>query len=196
MKNENDKPQFQEKLKVIKLFEFIWEVAKVLIVSLAIVLPIRAYIVQPFFVDGDSMEPNFFRHEYLLVDELSFRFRPPERGEVIVFRYPLDRRYYYIKRIIGLPGETIKFENGKIAIIKPNQEKIILDESSYLPDPAPVSFNEISLKDNQYYVRGDNRLRSFDSKDWGPINKDDIVGRVWLRIWPINKVHAFTPPKY
>lgn len=193
---ENNQNQGEEKSPAFKFFSFFWELAKVLIISLAIVLPIRTYIVQPFFVSGLSMEPNFSDHEYLLIDEISYRFREPQRGEVIVFKYPLNKTQYYIKRIIGLPGEKVKFEDGKIVIIKPDNEKMVLDESTYLPNPAPVYFSEISLNNNQYFVRGDNRASSFDSKDWGPISRDDIIGRVWLRVWPINKVQAFNPPTY
>jgi len=188
---EENKP-----LPLIKAFSFIWEIAEILIVALAIVLPIRTFVVQPFFVNGMSMEPNFYSNEYLLIDEISYRFREPQRGEVIVFRYPLAKKLYYIKRIIGLPGETLKFENGKIIIQKDGSKPFVLDESSYLPNPAPVAFSEITLKANEYFVRGDNRALSYDSKDWGPVTKDDIIGRVWLRIWPINKVHAFNPPQY
>ncbi len=193
-KDKNE--QNEKKSPISQAVNFVFEIIKVLGISLAIVLPIRTYIVQPFFVSGESMEPNFTNYEYILIDELSYRFREPQRGEVIVFKYPLNKKDYYIKRIIGLPGETIKFDNGKIVIVKPNGETLTLDESSYLPNPAPVSFPEITLAENEFYVRGDNRIRSFDSKDWGPIKREDIIGRVWLRIWPINKVQAFQAPNY
>src|SRR3989344_2413481 len=100
---------------------FIWETIKVVVISLAIILPIRYYLVQPFFVKGASMEPNFEDGDYLLVDELSYRFYAPERGDVVIFRYPLDQSQFFIKRIIGLPSETIEIKNNTVTIYNKNK---------------------------------------------------------------------------
>src|SRR3989344_8898539 len=91
-----------------ELLAFVWETIKVVVISLAIILPIRYYLVQPFFVKGASMEPSFEDGDYLLINEISYRFSAPERGDVIVFRYPKDRSQFFIKRIVGLPGETVE----------------------------------------------------------------------------------------
>ena len=99
-----------------KILYFIWEIVKIVVISLAIIIPIRYYLVQPFFVRGASMEPNFDNGEYLIIDELSYRFKEPGRGQVIVFKFPKDTSQYYIKRIIALPGETIEIRDKKIVI--------------------------------------------------------------------------------
>lgn len=165
----------------------VWEFVKILIISLAIVFPIRAYVAQPFIVEGDSMEPNFSDGEYLIIDEISYRFKKPERGDVIVFHPPTGQRIFFIKRIVGLPGETVKIENGKI-ILGSNDERVVLGEE-YLHEGIKTS-PDISLKlgESEYFVLGDNRDRSSDSRSWGALAKDNITGRVLLRLWPLNKL--------
>ena len=121
-------------------FLFIWESLKIVLVALLIVVPIRYFLFQPFFVIGQSMEPNFNNGDYLIVDEISYRFLEPKRGEVIVFKYPDNPTQRYIKRIIGLPGETIEIESGEIAIFSVDQF-LTLDESGYLPDLVETSGN-------------------------------------------------------
>lgn len=177
---------------------FLFEIIKTLVICLAIVLPIRYFLIQPFYVVGASMEPNFYDHEYLIVDELSYRLRSPERGEVIVFKYPLDTRQFFIKRIIGLPGERIKISNGAISIFNqeyPNGK--ILDENKYLPAGLKTLKDiDVTLKENEYYVLGDNRNRSKDSTDFGPIDKKLIIGKALIRGWPIDRINYFEAPEY
>ena len=166
------------------------EFIKIVVISLAIVLPIRAYVAQPFIVEGDSMEPNFSDGQYLIIDELSYNFKNPERGDVIVLRSPAQPAIFFIKRIIGLPGEELKIEGGKV-IIGTNSERVVLDEE-YIPegvDTIPDSF--IKLKDSEYFVMGDNRQRSSDSRSWGPLDEDNITGRAFLRLWPLTKINVF-----
>ena len=181
-----------------RVFKFFGEVIKIIVISLLIVLPIRHFLVQPFFVRGSSMEPTFSSQEYLLVDEISYRFRSPQRGEVVIFHFPRDPKQYYIKRIIGLPGEKIVISDGKVTVYSKDFPKgKTLDESDYLPPGhlTPGTFETI-LEQGQYFVSGDNRQASFDSRRWGALDREYIVGRVWLRIWPFNKVEAFTSPQY
>lgn len=162
-----------------------WEIIKVAVISLAIVIPIRTYIAQPFIVEGESMHPTFENGEYLIVDELSYRLHPPSRGEVIVFRYPLQPSEFFIKRIIGLPGETVKVENGSVVIKNKDGQPVILDES-YLPKSLKTSpDSSVTLNSDQYFVMGDNRPRSSDSRIWGAVPKENITGHVLLRLWPI-----------
>ncbi len=172
-----------------------WEVSKIVIIALAIVIPIRYFLFQPFFVKGQSMEPNFETGDYLIVDELSYRFREPQRGEVVVFKYPKDPSQRFIKRIIGLPGETIEIENGRVKIQKDNQE-IKLDESNYLSILETLGSIKVSLGENEYFVLGDNRLFSSDSRRWGNVPKKNIIGRVYLRAWPFAALAKIEIPEY
>ena len=126
----NQNNQFKSQFK-----DFIWETIKVIVISLAIIIPIRYFLIQPFYVKGASMEPNFHDHEYLIIDEISYRLNDPQRGDVVVFRYPNEPSQYFIKRIIGLPGETVQVEDGQITIINNYMPQgFILNESSYLPN--------------------------------------------------------------
>ena len=175
---------------------FIWEVAKIVIIALVIVVPIRYFLFQPFLVKGQSMEPNFQNGDYLIVDEITYKFRSPERGEVVVFRYPGDLSQRYIKRIIGLSGETIEIKDGKIYITK-NFQTQVLDESSYLPSNIQVPGNvKITLDDNDYFVLGDNRIASSDSRSWGTLPQKDIIGRAYLRAFPFASLARFEAPSY
>ena len=181
--------------------EFILEILRIVIISVAIIVPIRYYLVQPFYVKGASMEPNFHDHEYLLIDEISYRFRPPERGEIVVFRYPLNPREYFIKRIIGLPGETVSLRDGKIYIYNDQHpEGFLVNESNYLPadvQTMAMSENTVALGADHYYVFGDNRTRSMDSRQFGSISKEAIVGRVVFRGYPFDRLDSFfTTPQY
>lgn len=178
------------------LLYFLWEIAKIAIIALVIVAPIRYFLFQPFIVKGASMAPTFQTGDYLIIDELSYKFRTPQRGEVIVFRYPYDLSQRYIKRIIGLPGETIEINDGKITISK-NFETKILDESNYLLSDINTPGNmQIALDDNEYFVLGDNRIASSDSRQWGTLPKKDIIGRVFLRAFPFASLTKFQSPSY
>ena len=171
---------------------FVWEITKIIIIAAVIVIPIRYFLFQPFFVKGESMDPSFREGDYLIIDEITYRFSDPERGEVIVFKYPDDPSSRFIKRIIGLPNETITIKDGRVYI---NQE-ILLNES-YLPDDLTTSGNlEIILGDDQFFVLGDNRLYSVDSRRFGPVDEKFITGRVLFRAWPIDSVSLIKHPIY
>ncbi len=138
------------------------------------------------------MEPNFKNGEYLIVDELSYRFHEPKRGEVIVFKYPLKPSEYFIKRVIGLPGETIKIENGKVVIKDVATNKPVLLEEEYLSKSLRTSPDlNVTLASGQYFVLGDNRPRSSDSRIWGLLPKENITGKVFLRLWPIARAAVY-----
>ena len=177
-------------------FVFIWEILKIVIIALLIVVPIRYFLFQPFFVRGQSMEPVFENGDYLIIDEISYRFRSPQRGEVVVFKYPQNPSQRYIKRIVGLPGETIAIEAGSIIIF--NQEgNQILDESDYLPASRQTPGDiRVSLDEDEYFVLGDNRVSSADSRRWGSLPKENIVGRVLFRAWPFAALAKFEAPSY
>ena len=176
---------------------FIWETVKIIVISLAIILPIRYYLVQPFFVKGASMEPNFENGDYLLVDEISYRFRPPERGEVIVFRYPFDPSQFFIKRIIGLPNETIEIRNDKVKIFDSSHPDGVVLEEGYLASLEETQGDMVvRLKDGEYFVMGDNRLQSSDSRRWGTLDKKFITGRALIRLWPLGHITTIPEVNY
>ena len=168
----------------------IFEVVKVVLISLAIILPVRMFLIQPFYVEGASMEPSFYDKEYLIINEITYRFNEPQRGEVIVFKYPKNPRQYYIKRIIGLPGETIEIRDGQVHI---NNE--ILGEE-YIELLSSDNRRTVVLGDNEYFVLGDNRKNSSDSRIFGPLKGKYIIGKVWFRGWPLERISTFNLPEY
>lgn len=155
-----------------------------------VVIPIRLFVVSPFVVDGDSMYPTFENLDYLVIDEFLYRFRAPERGDVIVFRYPNDPSIFYIKRIIGLPEETVSINRGAVTITTAAGEKFTLTEPYIVNEDATYTKN-VSLNSDEYFVMGDNRPNSSDSRVWGPLPKKDIIGRVDLRLLPLTKSGFF-----
>jgi signal peptidase I len=175
---------------------FSFEILKIVIIALLIVIPVRIFLFQPFVVRGESMEPNFSDGDYLIIDEITYRLNSPKRGEVVVFDSPVAPFAKYIKRVIGLPGETIEIENGLISIYD-GAGLIILDEEEYLPNYIITSGDmEISLQEGEYFVLGDNRSASFDSRKFGPLREENIIGRVYLRAWPFNSFTKIYSPGY
>ena len=174
----------------------LFEVIKIVILAAVIVLPVRYFLFQPFFVQGISMEPNFENGDYLIIDEISYRFREPERGEVIVFKYPKNPTQRYIKRIIGLPGETVEIKEGQVIILDENGNQV-LDELEYLSENIETSGNiRVSLLEDEYFVLGDNRNFSSDSRRWGVLPKNYIIGKVYVRAWPFAALDKFEAPAY
>jgi len=165
---------------------FFKDIVKFSILALLIVIPIRFFIAQPFIVSGASMEPTFASGEYLIVDQLTYRFETPQRGEVVIFKYPKDPSKYFIKRVIGLPGETIRIEGSNIYIENEEHPSGYLLTEPYLDDAnaGPTSMT-ITLASDQYFVMGDNRRASSDSRIWGPLPQENIVGRAFLRLLPV-----------
>ena len=180
-----------------EILAFVWETVKVVVISLAIILPIRYYLVQPFFVKGASMEPNFEDGDYILVDELSFRFRDAERGEVIIFRFPQQPSQFFIKRIIGLPEETVLVKDNRVTVFnEENPEGFVLSEIYLAPEQKTLGTMTTKLDDNEYFVLGDNRLQSSDSRRWGPVNRGLIMGRAFLRPWPFTRASKIPSAVY
>jgi signal peptidase I len=162
------------------VLSYFWETAKIIIFAMIIVFPIRYFLFQPFIVRGASMEPSFHEADYLIVDQLSYRFRDPKRGEVIVFNYPQDPQKRHIKRIIGVPEEEVTIRDGKIFIL--SEGKKILLEEDYLPLERTTGEEKIFLNENEYFVMGDNRSASFDSRNWGSLPKENIIGKVFFQV--------------
>ena len=178
------------------ILSFFLEISKIVIIALVIVLPIRYFLFQPFIVRGASMEPSFHNGDYLIIDELSYRFSNPERGEVIVFKNPKNISQKFIKRIIGLPEETIQINEGRVIIFQ-DDEAQILNESFYISEftetPGDLT---VSLAENEYFVLGDNREFSYDSRVWGSVEAKNIIGKVFLRVLPVTNLSKVVAPSY
>lgn len=174
------------------------ETAKIVIISLLVIIGIRAYVMQPFFVSGSSMEPNFHDRDYLIVDELSYKIGDPKRGDVIIFRYPKDPKEYFIKRIIGLPGEKIEIANNTIKIYNGEHPGgFVVNEEKYISQSTlTAGVYDVELKNDEYYVLGDNRTASADSRWWGVLEKHYIVGKALIRAWPYNDLSIFERIQY
>jgi signal peptidase I len=180
-----------------RFFLSILEIFEIALVALGAVFLIRSFLVQPFLVSGSSMSPNFSNGDYLLIDELTYRFRVPERGEVLVFKYPNDESTYFIKRVIGLPGERVEIKSGKVTVFSKDYPDGLVLKEDYLPKLVITSGDEtVQLKSSEYLMLGDNRSYSFDSRSWGPLQAKDIVGVVRLRLWPFTAIEAFAAPQY
>jgi len=166
----------------------LWDILKFLAPIVIIVFLIRTYVAQPFIVDGESMSPNFHTGQYLIVNELSYHFHQPARGDVIVLRYPLDTSRFFIKRIVGLPGDTISIHDGGVYITNAANPKGVLDYEPYETQPTfPAgNYNNITLGAGQYFAMGDNRAGSSDSRTWGILPRKDIIGHVAIRLFPIS----------
>jgi signal peptidase I len=205
-----EKPQNgQDKNENYGVGGFLLEIVKVFFLALVIITPIRVFLFQPFFVQGASMEPNFKNGEYLIVNELGYKstdigvgekdffsispYKELNRQDIVVFRYPKDPRQFFIKRVVGLPGEKIKVEDDKITIFNSNSpDGFVLDESVYLSPKLKNNTSQIiELKEDEYFVMGDNRSQSYDSRNFGPIKKDSVVGKVLVRAWPVKRIGIF-----
>lgn len=162
---------------------FFTELLKFVLIAAAVVVPIRLFIAQPFIVSGESMSPTFENAEYLIVDELSYHLREPQRLEVIIFRYPRNPSEFFIKRIIGLPGETVRIRSGVVYVDTKDGETLTIEED-YITNKGNGSDLTYRLGSEDYFVMGDNRPQSSDSRIWGTLPRDNIIGRAFLRLLP------------
>jgi signal peptidase I len=182
----------------------IWEIVKMVFWVVVIIVPIRVFLIQPFFVQGASMEPNFEDRQYLIVNELGYKttelgnsftvksFKELKRGDVVVFRYPKNPSVFYIKRIIGLPGERIQISDGVVKIYNSeNPNGFVLDEGQYLSSSVETTGDVNMTLGDEYFVMGDNRQYSSDSRSWGSVPEKDVMGKVVLRAWPFSKAKIF-----
>jgi signal peptidase I len=153
------------------------------IIALLIIIPLRYFVIQPFYVKGAAMEPTFFDNDYLLINEISYRFKKPERGDVVIFRYPENPSQYFLKRIVGLPEEKIQIKNGDVYIYNTqNPNSFKLNETYLQPETKTYTENEeiVNLRNDEYYVLGDNRKTSNDSRKFGPVNNNFFIGKFWF----------------
>lgn len=180
---------------------FIRDAIKIIFISVIIIVPVRLFVVQSFFVVGISMQPSYENGDYLLVDKISYRFSKPNRGDVIVFKSPTEKSETYIKRIIGLPYDTIVLRNDKVQILSEGAGSEIVIEEDYIQGSTGKHLDDgadmvVSLGEDEYFVMGDNRSDSWDSRFWGSLEESEILGKVWLRLWPVSSVNFITKPSY
>jgi signal peptidase I len=174
-----------------KALSFLREVAETLLIAVIIFFLLQT-VLKNFRITGDSMLPNFRDGQYLFVDKVTYRLSDPARGDVIVFRYPRDQKEDFIKRIIGLPGETVEIKDGLVYV-----NNVSLTEP-YLHGQTTLDYatEKVTLGVDQYFVLGDNRNHSSDSRLWGPISRSNIIGRALLCYWPPGSWHLVPHPTY
>lgn len=187
----------------VKEYFLLWlEIAYTLLVISIVAFTIRFFVIQPFLVKGDSMEPNYKNGEYLIVNEISYHLGvKPKRGDVVVFKFPKDPKENYIKRIIGIPEEKVEISGGKLYVYKQGGSKKEELKENYLPYVNKVESstdNEWGLGKDEYFVLGDNRLPggSSDSRMWGPLPRKNIIGKVWFVFWPPSEIKTISLPQY
>lgn len=199
----------QEKNSYFGAGSFFLELIKIVFWAFLIIAPIRIFLFQPFFVQGASMEPAFENNQYLIINEFGYKkteigvpgkkffsvepFKELKREDVVVFRYPKNHSQFFIKRIVGLPGEKIEIKDNSVTVYNSeNPQGLVLDEKNYLSESMRTSGElVVKLNENEYFVLGDNRMFSSDSRYWGPVLSSDIIGKVLLRAWPLDALTVF-----
>lgn len=173
-------------------FRYVYEIVKTVVIVLFFALLIRTFLIQPFVVDGSSMEPTFHNREYLMVEKLNFALHKPNRGDIVVFRYPVDPRLNYVKRIVGLPGDRMEISGGKVTIFNNNNPSGMSLSESYIPTTVQTKVTGDTIKHTwvvdakSYFVLGDNREHSDDSRSWGLVPEQNIIGKVWITVYPFD----------
>lgn len=186
------------KRKVKFFLLFIFDIAKLAVIAFVIVWPIHYFVFQPFYVIGPSMEPNFYDRDYLIVSKIIYRLESPERGQVIIFHPPANDKDFLIKRVVGLPGEKISIEKGLIYVTNSeySQGERLKEEDYLAPGLTTPGKIEVRLGDDEYYALGDNRSMSLDSRSFGPVSRDRIVGRAIFRGWPFDTFGLISVPNF
>ena len=168
----------------------IWETVRYAIIAALIIIPIRTFIAQPFIVSGNSMLPTFHDGEYLIVNETAKYVGEYHRGDVVILRYPIDPSKYFIKRVVGLPGETVTIIHGVVSIVSPTQTTPLSLSEPYVKNPSEDNVSR-TLSVNEYFVMGDNRAKSSDSRVWGPVPKHLMDGKALVRLFPFGKIGLY-----
>ena len=167
----------------------VWETLQTLVLAGLLIVFFRTFVFQNFVVEGSSMFPTLQQGDRLIVSRLSYLLGEPSRGDIIVFQYPYGPERDFVKRIIGLPGETVAIENGQVLINgKP------LPPEDYVQNKSSDTRPSVTLADDEYFVMGDNRTGSSDSRSWGPLQKHFIIGKAWLIYYPFKRFHFLQHP--
>lgn len=200
--NNKERSHKEANLKRVKaVWDFLSDVLINGVVVIGIVVLIRFFLFSPFQVKGSSMEPNLHDMEYIIVDKISYRFDEIQRGDVVVLIPPTDTTERYIKRVIGLPGEKMEFINGQVLIYNDEYPTGIRINEEYLSEENLKTIfngkeNTIEIPDNHYFLMGDNRHASNDSRTFGTVHKRNIIGRAWIIAWPLGNMGFITDPNY
>lgn len=181
------------KRAVAAFFDFLQGI----VVVLALLVMVYLFIMSPQEINGESMEPNFHNGEFILTNKVLYKFRQPERGDVVIFKSPPDPTIDYIKRIIGLPGDTVTVQNNAMYV---NGQKVV---EPYLAPDTPIfggtflaEGQSIVLTPDTYFMMGDNRAHSSDSRDFGPVNESAFIGTAVFRYWPLSALGPIPHPTY
>ena len=178
----------QDKNQNKTTWQSFWELVRFAIIALIIVVPVRVFVVEPFVVSGSSMFPTFENGDYLIIDKISYKLGNPKRDDVVIFRYPNDQTKFFIKRIIGLPNEIVDIKGGVVTITNGEHTKGFKLDEPYVKNISSGN-THFELKDNEYFVMGDNRNASADSRYWGAVKRDLLTGKALLRLLPINSIN-------
>lgn len=180
-----------------KIFGFFMDLIEVGVVGLAIFVLVYLLVFQPHQVRGNSMLPNFHDKEYLLTDKISYRFNEPVPGEVVIFKAPRNEEYEYIKRILAGPGDTIMISEGRVFVNGKALPESYLPEDNYTRAGFFLKDNqEMAVPESTYFVMGDNRDHSSDSREWGFVPRQNIIGRAWFRYWPPKQIGILHAAEY
>ncbi len=183
---------------------FVWEVVKIFALAMVVIIPIRLFLFQPFVVNGASMEPNYHSGEYLIINEIGYKevrigdfilkrsTREFRRGDTVVFRFPQRPGTFFIKRVVALPGERITVRGGVVTIYNELHPEGMVLEEPYLSESARVTTDDVSytVGEDEYFVMGDNRNHSYDSRAWGPLPKRYVMGKAVVRLYPVTRAGA------
>ncbi len=180
-----------------RLGAFFLDILQIVVFAVSIFLFVYLLILQPHKINGESMETNFHNNEYILTEKVSYYFNPPKRGDVVVFKAPPDGRDEYIKRIIGLPGDKVMVSNCKVYLNGTQLPETYL-QTNLCTSPGNFSAEgkEITVTPDNYYVLGDNRPHSLDTRYFGLIGKDKITGKAWIIYWPLNRAGGVKAVNY
>ena len=190
----------EERGEIMQIFKsflrILYEIIKTVAFIVLVFIVVRYFLIQPFLVDGNSMEPNFHDNEYLLIQKISYRFKEPARGDVVIF-HPPQKSVYYIKRVVALPGEKIVINEDKVMIYnKERPDGFELNESYVKQYEQTNGDLSQTLKSDEYFVMGDNRENSSDSREFGPIDHKNIAGKVFVTIFPFSDFGTIKPIQY
>ncbi len=191
---QNEQNDTGKSSNLFKIKKETFELIRFIFFAGLIIIPFRIFIAQPFIVNGASMNPTFETNQYLIVDQLTYRNSEPQRGDVIIFRFPLNPKDFYIKRVIGLPNETVTIEGNAVYIQENAEDARYKLEEPYITFQANNNLS-VTLDSDEYFVMGDNRPNSSDSRHWGVLPKEFIVGRAYLRLLPFKEI-GLLPGEY